>query len=96
MHNLVLICGYSRAEKDENSRTEEEEDQEEQVSVCQSPISVNSHLQCRASSIDLSMPIAELQEAGFSQDDIKSQKYFELFAFIQIISLIFVFLELSS
>lgn len=50
------------------------EEEEEHVSICQSPISVNSHLQCRSSSVDLSLPIAEMQEAGFSQDDIKSQK----------------------
>jgi len=41
---------------------------------CQSPISVNSHLQCRASSIDLSIDVAEMQEAGLSQEHIKSQK----------------------
>lgn len=57
------------------SKTEEEEDHSEEVSVCQSPISVNSHLQCRASSIDLSLPIAEMQESGFTEDNIKSQKY---------------------
>lgn len=45
------------------------------VSGCQSPISVNSHLQCRASSIDLSLPIAEMQEAGLTEEDIKTQKY---------------------
>ncbi|XP_046444764.1 uncharacterized protein LOC124194558 isoform X6 [Daphnia pulex] len=56
------------------SKTEEEEDHSEDVSVCQSPISVNSHLQCRASSIDLSLPIAEMQESGFTEDNIKSQK----------------------
>ncbi|XP_059353299.1 uncharacterized protein LOC130701846 isoform X2 [Daphnia carinata] len=57
-----------------SSKTEEEEDHSEEVSVCQSPISVNSHLQCRASSIDLSLPIAEMQESGFTEDNIKSQK----------------------
>ena len=63
--------------------TEEDESEQggEEVSVCQSPISVNSHLQCRASSIDLSLPIAEMQEAGFTQDDIKSQKYVDKFFF---------------
>lgn len=61
------------------SKTEEEEDHSEEVSVCQSPISVNSHLQCRASSIDLSLPIAEMQESGFTEDNIKSQKYVVLF-----------------
>lgn len=54
---------------------EEEEEHSEAVSVCQSPISVNSHLQCRASSVDLSLPIAAMQEAGLTPEDIKSQKY---------------------
>ena len=63
--------------KDETEEDESEQGGEE-VSICQSPISVNSHLQCRASSIDLSLPIAEMQEAGFTQDDIKSQKYVQL------------------
>ena len=68
-----------RSEKSSIAASKEEaelEEEEEHVSVCQSPISVNSHLQCRASSVDLSLPIAEMQEAGYSQDDIKSQKYF--------------------
>lgn len=43
--------------------------------MCQSPISVNSHLQCRASSMDLSLSIAAMQEAGLTPEDIKSQKY---------------------
>lgn len=53
---------------------DDEDEHSEAVSVCQSPISVNSHLQCRASSADLSLPIAAMQEAGLTPEDIKSQK----------------------
>jgi len=64
---------------DEEGEEEEAEEEAEVNSICttvgcQSPISVNSHLQCRASSIDLSIDVAEMQEAGLSQEHIKSQK----------------------
>ena len=82
-NSLILIDGLFRFDirngvDSTGSKTEEEEDHSEEVSICQSPISVNSHLQCRASSIDLSLPIAEMQESGFSEDNIKSHKYFQI------------------
>ena len=67
-------------EEGEEEEVEEEAEEEAEVNSicttvgCQSPISVNSHLQCRASSIDLSIDVAEMQEAGLSQEHIKSQK----------------------
>lgn len=93
MSSLSLLS--TRSDKDNKlaittkEETEEEEEHSEEVSVCQSPISVNSHLQCRASSVDLSLPIAAMQEAGLTPEDIKSQKYASFLSFERRIAVIY-------
>lgn len=74
-NKLAITITKEQTEQEED----EDEDHSEEVSVCQSPISVNSHLQCRSSSVELALPIAAMQEAGLTPEDIKSQKYVSCF-----------------